>query len=134
MIFCSISLRYFRRAKARRYIGKTRLPLGRFRRTAQLGQNFFFAKDEKFLVLEFDFRTAVLAEEDAIAGLDVQRDQFALLALASADVDDFALHGLFLCGVRDDDAAPDAFLLFNALHYDTIVERDQIHCHLEKPP
>src|SRR5260370_16778810 len=95
MIFCSISLRYFRRAKARRYIGKTRLPLGRFRRAAQLGQNFFLAKDEKFLVLELDFRTAVLAEEDAIAGLVVQRDQFALLAFASASGDDFALHVLF---------------------------------------
>src|SRR5260370_905630 len=97
-------MRYFRRVKARRYIGKTRLLLGRFRRAAQLRKNFFFTKDEEFLVLEFDFRTAVLAEKDAIAGLDVQRDQFALLALAGADGDDFALHGLFFCGVRDDDA------------------------------
>src|SRR5260370_8554425 len=123
MIFCSISLRYFRRVKARRYIGKTRLLLGRFRRAAQLRKNFFFTKDEEFLVLEFDFRTAVLAEKDAIAGLDVPRDQFAFLSLPAPAGGDIALHGLFFCGVRDDDATLDAFLLFNALHDDTIVER-----------
>src|SRR5216684_2713451 len=124
---------YFR-AEARPLHWETDLLLGRFRRAAQLRKNFFFAKDEILLVLDFDFRTTVLAEEDAISGLDVQRDQFALLALASADGDDFALHGLFFCGVRDDDATLDAFLLFNALHDDTVVERGQLHCHLEKPP
>src|SRR5437016_3016488 len=125
---------HYNRTNARLYNGRTDLLPGRFRRAAELRQNFFFAKDEILLVLDFDFRTAVLAEEDTIAGLDVQRDQFALLALASTDGDDFALHGLFFCGVRDDDATLDAFLLFNALHDDTVVERSQIHCHLEKPP
>src|SRR5260370_41245074 len=113
---------------------KTKLLAGCFRRTAQLRQNFFFAKDEIFLVLDLDFRTAVLAEEDTITGLDVQRDQFALLALASADGDDFAFHRLFFCGVRDDDATLDGFLLFYSLHDDTVGERGQLHCHLEKPP
>src|SRR5713226_1314702 len=119
---------------ARGALGKTKLPLGRFRRAAKLRQNLFFAKDEILLVLDLDFRTAVLAEEDAIAGLDVQRDQFALLALASADGNDLAFHRLLFCGVRDDDATLDAFLLFNALHDDTVVERGQLHCHLGKPP
>src|SRR5213594_3269813 len=97
-------------------------------------QNFFFAKDEIFLVFDFDFCTAVLADEDSVAGLDVERDQFALLTLAGADGDDFAFHRLFFRGVRDDDATLDGFFLFNALHDDTVVERGQIHCHLEKPP
>src|SRR2546430_9722189 len=30
---------------------------GRFRRAAELRKNFFFAKDEIFLVFDFDFRT-----------------------------------------------------------------------------
>src|SRR6266571_977048 len=119
---------------AARVTAETKLLAGCFRRAAQLRQNFFFAKDEIFLVLDLDFRTAVFAEEDTIAGLDVQRDQFALLALASADGDDFAFHRLFFCGVRDDDATLDGFLLFNALHDDTVVERGELHCHLEKPP
>src|SRR6266571_5938075 len=94
---------HYSRPKARLYNARIELLPGRFRRAAQLRQNFFFAKDEIFLVLDLDFRTAVFAEEDTIAGLDVQRDQFALLALASADGDDFAFHRLFFCGVRDDD-------------------------------
>src|SRR6266849_3691267 len=107
---------------------------GRFGCAADLCQDLVLFQDQQLFVLDFDFRPAVLAEEDAIAGLDVQRNQFALLALASADGDDFAFHRFFFCGVRDDDATLDAFLLFNALHDDTVVERGQIHCHLEQPP
>src|SRR6059058_1823344 len=102
--------------------------------SAQLRQNLLLAKDEVLFVFDLDFCTAVLAKEDAIAGLHVERNQLSLLALASTDGDDFALHGLFFRGVRDDDATLDRFLLFNALHDDTIVERGQMHCHLGKPP
>src|SRR5436853_6421989 len=114
---------HYNRTNARLYNGRTDLLPGRFRRAAQLRQNFFFAKDEIFLVLDLDFRTTVFAEEDAIAGLDVQRDQFALLALASSHGADFALHGLFFCGIRDYDATLDAFFFLNALHDDTVVQR-----------
>src|SRR5215831_14616826 len=100
----------------------------------QLRQNLFLAKDEVLFVFNLYFRTAVLPKEDAVAGLDVERDQLALLALASPDSDDFALHGLFFRRVRDDDATLDGFLLFNALHDDTIVERGQMYCHLGQPP
>src|SRR6267378_2619405 len=119
--------------KTGHYNGNYLLP-GGLRCAAQLRQNFFFAKNEKLFILDFDFGTAVLAEQDTVARLDVERDQLALFALAGADGDDFAFHRLFFCGVRDDDAAPDAFLLFNAPHDDTVVERGKIHCHLEKPP
>src|SRR5207342_2369873 len=74
---------------------------GGFGLAADFGQDLFFAKDEELLVVEFDFRAAVLAEEDAVAWFHVERDQFTLFALAGADCDDFALHGLFFCGVRD---------------------------------
>src|SRR5207245_1103615 len=101
---------------------------------AQLRQNLFLAKDEVLFVFDLDFRTAVLAKEDAVARLDVEWDQFTLLALSGTDSDDFALHGLLFRGVRDDDATLDRFLLFNTLHDDTVVERGQMHCHLGKPP
>src|SRR5579859_5629930 len=97
------------------------LLLGGFGSAAELGKDLFLAKNEVLFVVEFDFRAAVLAEQNAVACFHIQRDQLALLALAGADGDDFTLHGLFFCGVRDDDASLDAFFFFNALHDDTVV-------------
>src|SRR4051794_36039528 len=56
------------------------LPLGRsgLGRAAELRENFFFAQDQVFFVLNFDFAAAVLAEQDAIAHFDVQRNALAL--------------------------------------------------------
>ena len=79
-------------------------------------------------------RAAVLAEQNAVAWFHVERNQFAFFALASANGDDFALHGLFFCGVGDDDAALDGFLFFNALHDDTVVQRCRFTAIFEKPP
>ena len=50
-------------------------------------------------------RPRVLAEQDAVARLDVERDDLAVVVeLAPADRDDLPLLGLLLRGVRDDDA------------------------------
>src|SRR5690348_10266594 len=103
------------------YRSKPVLLPGGFGCAAQFGENLFFAKNEVLFVVEFDFRAAVLAEQNAVACFHIKRDQLALLALASADGDYFTLHGLFFCGVRDDDASLDGFLFFNALHDDTVV-------------
>src|SRR6202158_750520 len=99
---------------------------------AELRENLFFAKDQQLLVVDGDFRAAVFAEEHAVAGFHVEGDELALFALAGADSDYFAFLLLFLGCVRDDDATLDAFLLFNALHNDAVVERGEIHCHLER--
>src|SRR5215472_17320587 len=107
---------------------------GSLGRAAQLRQDLLLAKDEVLFIFNLYFRTAVLAKEDTVASLDVERDQLALLALAGADSDDFALHGLFFRRVRDDDATLDRFLLFNAPHDDAVVERGQMYCHLGQPP
>src|SRR5438552_2327931 len=68
----------------------------------------------------------------SITAFYVQGNQFALLALASADGDHFSLLGLLFCGVRDDDSTLDGFLLFNALHDHAIMQRRQIDCHRRK--
>src|SRR6266576_3503432 len=107
---------------------------GSLGRAAQLRQDLLLAKDQVLFIFNLYFRTAVLAKENAVASLDVERDQLALLALAGADSDDFALHGLFFRRVRDDDATLHCFLLFYALHDDAVVERDQMYCHLGQPP
>src|SRR5438552_7397215 len=63
---------------------------------AELGQYFFLAQDQQLFVVNLDFRAAVLAEQHAVAGFHIQRNRFALLALAGADGDHFALLLLLL--------------------------------------
>src|SRR5215469_9611301 len=108
------------------------LLLRRLRRAAKLREDLLFAQNEQLFAVNLDFTAAVFAEQHPVADVHIQRDALALLALAGADGDHFALLRLFLCGVRDDDAPLDGFLLFNALHDHTVVERGEIDCHLRK--
>src|SRR5258706_2828731 len=71
------------------------LAAGCFCRAAELRENFFFAEDQQLFVVNGDFRAAVLAEQNAVAWLDVERDTLALFALAGADGDYFAFLLLF---------------------------------------
>src|SRR3954466_8253586 len=60
-------------------------------------EDLFFAHDEVLLAVHLDFLAGVLAEEDGVAFLHVERRDLAvLLDLALADRDDLALHRLFL--------------------------------------
>src|SRR5207244_3428838 len=81
-----------------------------FRFAVDDGQHFVFPHDEVLLAIELDLLTRVLAEEDHVARLDVERDALAvLLDLSAAGGDHLAALRLFLRAVRDDDAS--AFLL-----------------------
>jgi hypothetical protein len=49
-------------------------------------EDFFFAHDQEFVAVELDLGARVLAEEDGVAGFDVEREDFAFvvgLALAN---------------------------------------------------
>src|SRR5690242_6171296 len=60
-------------------------------------QHFLFPHDEVFLAVELDLLAGILAEEDRVAGADVQGDPLAIvLGLAASGRDDLALLGLFL--------------------------------------
>ena len=62
--------------------------------------------DQEILAVDLDLGARPLAEQDAVAGLDVERDELAaLVAGAGADGDDLALLRLLLGGVGNDDAA-----------------------------
>src|SRR4051794_27269383 len=75
-------------------------------------QHFVLAHDEVLLTIELDLLARVLAEENQVAGLDVERDALAVvLRLAVAGGDDLALLRLLLGGVGDDDP-PDLLLAF----------------------
>src|SRR5712691_3935459 len=87
------------------------------------GEHFIFAHDEVFLALELDLLARVLAEEDQVAGLDVQRDALAVvLRLAVAGSDHLALLRLLLRSVRDDDPADFLFAFLDALDNDAVVQ------------
>ena len=62
----------------------------------------FFAHHEQFFAVDLDGLAGVLAEQDAVADFDVERTNLAVFeTLAFADGYDFALIGLFGCGVRE---------------------------------
>src|SRR5271154_2842702 len=72
--------------------------------------------DQKFIAVELDLGARPLAEQHTIAGLEVHRDELAILvAAAGSDGDDLALLRLLLGGVGNDDAALGLFLGFDAL-------------------
>src|SRR3954471_14331008 len=84
--------------------------------------------DQQILAVELDLGAGPLAEQDAVAPLDAERHQGALLvAGAGADGDDLALHRLFLGGVGDDDATLARSSLVNASNHDVVVQRPELH-------
>src|SRR5690606_38176981 len=66
-------------------------------------EDVVLAQYEVFLTLELHFRAGVLPQQHTITDLDAQLDALAVFHLARANGDDFALDGLFLRRVRDDD-------------------------------
>src|SRR5439155_162250 len=62
--------------------------------------------DQEIFTVDLDLGARPLAEQDAVADLEVDRDQLAgFVAATGAYGGDFALRGLFLGTVRNDDAA-----------------------------
>ena len=83
---------------------------------------------------DLDLGAGVLAEQDLVADLDVERDDLAVVVdLALADRDDLALLRLFLRGVGDDDAALGLLFLRDPLHDDAILQWPNLHS-LPSPP
>ena len=69
-------------------------------------EDVVFADDEVLFAVDLHLGAGVLAEEDAVADLDVElADRAVLEDLAVADGDDLALDGLLFGGVGDDDPA-----------------------------
>src|SRR6201994_1386069 len=84
--------------------------------------------DEQVSAVDLDLGARPLAEQHAVADLDIDRDQLAgLVAATRADGDDFALRGLFLGSVGDDDAASSLLFGVDALDHDAVVKRTEFH-------
>src|ERR1700736_3188769 len=83
-----------------------------------------FLHDQEFLAVELDLGARPFAEQHAVAGLDIDRDQLpGLVAAAGSDRHDLALLGLFLGAVRNDDAALGLFFGVDTLDHDAVMQR-----------
>src|SRR3979490_2947824 len=83
---------------------------------------------QQLLAVELDLGARPFAEQHAVADLEVDRDQLAgFLAATRADGGNFALGGLFLGSVRDDDAASGLLFGVDALDHDAVVKRTEFH-------
>src|SRR5262245_3858708 len=92
------------------------------------GEDVILAKDQVLVPVDLDLGARVLAEQDAVAALDVQGDPLAVVAdLAETHGDDLALLGFFLGGVRDDDAAGADLFFVLALHEEPVMQRANVH-------
>src|SRR5581483_8347959 len=86
------------------------------------GEDVFLAQDQVVLAVDLDLVAGVLAKQDPIAALHVERDALAVVGdLAGADGLDLPALRLLLGGVRDDDPADLLLALFLALDEDTVV-------------
>src|SRR5258707_3993580 len=75
-----------------------------------------FLHDQEILTVDLHLGAGPLAEQHALADLQVDRDQLAgLVAATGADGDDLALRGLLFDGIGNDDAAGALLLGIDAL-------------------
>ena len=96
-------------------------------------EDFVLTHDQVLFAIQLDVAAGVLAEQDAVARLDVERNHFAVFqALAFADGHDFAFLGLFFGRVGNVQAALHLLLLLNPFDHDAVIERTNLHGNL--PP
>ena len=89
-------------------------------------EHFFLAHDDEIFAVQLDLGAGILAEQDAVAFFHIEGVDLALLInFALANGDDFALLGLVLRGVRDDDATAGGFSFFHATDQNAVVERGE---------
>src|SRR3546814_11909780 len=87
-----------------------------------------FLHDQQLFAVDLDFGARPFAKQDAVAGLDVERGDLAVVgAGARTNGDDFAFLRLFLGGVGDDDAASRLFFGFDTANKPAVVQRKQLH-------
>jgi hypothetical protein len=82
-------------------------------RAAQDSKDLVFLHDEQLFAVNLDFRSGILAEQNAIAFFYCQGNGLAFFKLAGSSGDDDAFLGFLFCGVRDDDASTDRLCFLN---------------------
>src|SRR5262249_36539713 len=84
--------------------------------------------DEVLDPIDFHLGAGPLAEQDTVAGFDIERNQFARLVTATrTDGDDFALLRFLLGGVGNNDSACRLLVGIDALNDNTVMKRTKLH-------
>src|SRR5260221_11965467 len=84
--------------------------------------------DQELFAVDLDLGARPFAEQHSVADLDVDRNELAgLVAAAGANRDHFALGGLFLGGVGNDDAAGGLLFGVHALDDNNVVDHTKPH-------
>src|SRR5260370_23508215 len=92
------------------------------------GQDLVFAQDQELFAVDLDVGPGIFAEEDLVAGLDIESQLGAVLEdLAVAHLDDLPLLGLLLGGVGDDDSPLDGLLFLDSTDQQAVVKRTNLH-------
>src|SRR3954452_17708981 len=87
-----------------------------------------FLHDDQVFTVDLDLGARPFAEQDLVAGLDVERRNLAVVgAGAGADGDDFAFLRLFLGGVGNDDPASGLCLGLHAADENTVMKWPETH-------
>src|SRR5438270_5948928 len=96
--------------------------------SANNAQNVAFLHDDQVFTVDLDLGTRPFAEQDLVAGLDVERRQLALFALGTgADGDDFTFLRLFLRCIGNDDPAGGLFLGLDSTDEYAVMKRSETH-------
>src|SRR6266851_5605064 len=99
-------------------------PQGEIVRLREHAHDVGFLHDQQFLAVELDLGARPLAEQHAVADLEVDWDQLAgFVAATRTDRRDLALGGLFLGAVRNDNAALGLFFGVDTFDHDTVMQR-----------
>src|ERR1700740_870636 len=86
-----------------------------------------FLHDQELFAVELDLGARPFAEQHAIAGLDIDRNELSsLIASAGADCDNPALLGFLLGAVGNDDAALGLFLGVDSFDHDSVMQRTKL--------
>src|SRR6202050_189939 len=97
------------------------------------GHDVFFTHDHEVFALDFHLSAAVLAEQDLVADLDVERTHLPVFQnLAFAHGDNLSLHGLLSRSVRNYDADWRCALFFETLDDHAVMKRTDLHGFLLK--
>src|SRR3984893_6183669 len=100
-------------------------------RGGQIGENAHdvaLLHDQELLAVELDLSAGPLAEQHAIAKLEIDRNELAgFVTDARTHLRDFALRGFFRGTVRNDDAACGFVFGIDAFDHDAFVQRTEFH-------
>jgi len=109
------------------------LPLGALAFGAALddSQDVGLLHDQQLLAVDLDLAARPFAEQDPVAGLDVQGTERAVLASAAGSYAEYlALHGLFFGSIGNDYASGRLLVLFDTTDKDPVVQWSELHVSL----